>query len=103
MNIETLIDALDSVTWYNGLAATIRGWTELEPSKQTGCILCPECCWKDEQLQVFWMIAVFMFGNYGTSPRSGWIEDVEGFREFCRIVTFTLGEELEQLEGGGEE
>lgn len=100
MSLEKLIDALDSVTWYNGLAATIRGWAELEPDKKTGYILCPECCWEEEQLQVFWMIAVCLYGDYGTSPRSGWIEDVEGFRDFCRKVTSTLGEELEQMEEG---
>ena len=35
------------------------------------------------------MIAVEMFGSCGTSPRYGWIEDIDGFRQFCLDITET--------------
>lgn len=28
---------------------------------------------EDEIMELYWMLLVFTFGNYGTSPRSGWI------------------------------
>lgn len=33
-------------------------------------------------LQVIWMMCVCMFGDYGTSPRWGWIKDWQGCRTF---------------------
>ena len=60
------IEALDSVTWYNGLAETVFEWRLLEPDRYT--IGCPTryglkepCEWAELQLQVIWMIAVEMF------------------------------------------
>lgn len=28
----------------------------------------------DSQFEIFWMMLVLQFGDYGTSPRSGWLE-----------------------------
>ncbi len=88
----TVIEALDSVTWYNGLAETVFGWRSFMPDGHS--ISCPNnyglkepCDWAQQQLQVIWMIAVEMFGSCGTSPRYGWIEDVDGFRQFCLDIT----------------
>ncbi len=39
----------------------------------------------ENQLQVIWMIAVSLFGNYGTSPRSGWIES-NRYKDFCEWI-----------------
>ena len=33
------------------------------------------------------MIAVLLFGDYGTSPRSGWITDINGFKSFIDEIT----------------
>ena len=86
------IEALDSVTWYNGLAETVFEWRLLEPDRHV--IKCPTryglkepCEWAEQQLQVIWMIAVEMFGSCGTSPRYGWIEDIDKFRQFCLDIT----------------
>ena len=96
LTIEILIDALNSVTWYNGLAEEIIKWKDLKI--KYGHIL-PE--WysfeltdiEDKkgqaQLQVIWMLCVEMFGDYGTSPRFGWIEDIEGFYDFIDKITET--------------
>ena len=90
---ESLIAALDSVTWYNGLAEYVMKW-------KTDCPRVNGTIWRDEtyccgeidsviydQLQVIWMICVELFGDYGTSPRSGWIEDVDGFCKFIDDIT----------------
>ena len=99
IKIDELIDALDSVTWYNGLAEYIREWTE-------GKHLCANVCDDivlntddysklDErtraQIEVIWMICVCLFGDYGTSPRSGWIdrENEQHFHNFITAITAT--------------
>ena len=42
------------------------------------------------QVEIIWMILVLMFGNYGTSPRTGWIEK----DKFPELINF-----IELLEG----
>lgn len=88
MNAEALIDAIKSVVWYNGYDEVIDEWMKLEPGSDM--ILCPlECDTQSAaygQLQMLWMICVVLFGDYGTSPRFGWIEDVKGFREFLKRI-----------------
>ena len=76
---DDFLDALESVVWYNGYHDVVGGWKNLPRSGYRGWILPPK---NDEQSEVLWMIAVCLFGDYGTSPRSGWIENVEGFYEF---------------------
>lgn len=88
-------NALDYVTWYNGLAEDVAKWINLEP--KNGSIPCPNyyCgpenseCADYNQLQVLWMIAVVMFGDYGTSPRYGWITDIAAFRLWVSDITKT--------------
>jgi hypothetical protein len=89
---EDLLDALDAVVWYNGFGEIISEWEKLEP--EDGTIRAEY--YKHEydagttnQLEIIWMIAVLLFGDYGTSPRSGWIEDIESFRKFCHRITQT--------------
>lgn len=92
---EKLLDALDSVTWYNGLAELVLDWKNL-PVVTTvagGSQIQHQYRSLDgEQLEVIWMIAVSLFGDYGTSPRSGWITDVEGFYAFIDRITKTYRE-----------
>lgn len=87
MSAEKIIDALDAVTWYNGLAKEIIEWKKLP--KDDDVIACPDI--KDSQLQVIWMICCILFGDYGTSPRTGWIytENVGEFHKFIDAITFT--------------
>lgn len=98
----TLLDSLRSVLYYNGLTEIVRGWKELAPNeygnisvpKNYGAkrrhegLLTLEDAQDDAQLQVFWMLAVEQFGECGTSPRFGWITDVDGFREWVDRITF---------------
>lgn len=97
----SLLDALDGVTWYNGLAEEVFGWTFLptEGQEDRKIITFPRSVNPmnpdGQQLEVIWMIAVILFGDYGMSPRTGWIEDIEGFREFCQDITMTWKDKKE--------
>ena len=101
---HALIDALDSVVYYDGLGETLRKWRYADPHKQEA-ILPFTMYWNKEidpddyyQLQVIWMICVVLFGDYGTSPRSGWINDWDGFRDFIDKITTTYMEAEENEE-----
>lgn len=101
---EELIYALNSVTWYNGLAEIIVKWKD--PSYfENDCY--GDLSWNLEtfnsydmqtraQLQVIWMICVSLFGDYGTSPRSGWIEQKEDFYRFIDDITETYRDHVER-------
>lgn len=96
--------ALDAITWYNGLAPVVLTWASL-PTDKHGYISCPdnyglEIYTPDDwfQLQLIWMLAVELFGDCGTSPRYGWIENTEAFRHWCRKITkiYTESDEIDQ-------
>lgn len=87
---DTLLSALQSVVFYNGLSEQLKvARKHLLTQKQKikdgefDVQTCrPDClCSFDsngnsndfEQFEIFWMLLVLMFGNYGTSPRYGWI------------------------------
>ena len=94
LDADDFIDALDSVTWYNGLAEYVMAWKTIytkpfatkDPVMERLSDLDEE---ERSQLEVIWMIAVMLFGDYGTSPRSGWIEDIDGFYTFIDRITET--------------
>lgn len=75
---EDLIDVLDSIVMYNGIYKPLleikkmilenRGFKYNHMLKPEGQVF------KDEQFEIFWMMLVLQFGDYGTSPRSGWLE-----------------------------
>lgn len=101
---HAMIDALDSVVWYNGLGETLRKWRHADPHNQE--VILPFTMYRNNeidpdeyyQLQVIWMICVVLFGDYGTSPRSGWINDWDGFRDFIDKITTIYMEEEEEAE-----
>lgn len=79
---------------YNGYANTIRSWKTLEVSAGWQ-IACPENYNAPSSvkhgdhdwgtLQFIWGTAVYKFGDYGTSPRYGWI-DLDEHPEFYEWV-----------------
>lgn len=92
---NAIIDALDSVTFYNGLAEEVESWKDLEPSDYNSIsapdnIVIPKAP-DDYQLQVIWIILVELFGDCGTSPRSGWIYTAnrEEINKFIDRITYT--------------
>lgn len=90
---KSLLEALQSVVWYNGLSEELETWKDIEPENRSGWI--QQTYWPKyqnypeamAQLQVFWMICVELFGECGTSPRFGWIEDRESFKTFIDLLT----------------
>ena len=99
-----IIDALDSVTWYNGLYSPL--WKlkdELE-----NCMDESIYCFDDDlnekytdgynpQFEILWMILVLLYGNYGSSPRSGWLysKNKDNIIKFIdRITKIALESEL---------
>lgn len=46
----------------------------------------------DSQFEIFWMMLVLLYGDYGTSPRSGWLEmkNKEKIIEFIDKITTEL-------------
>lgn len=97
-----VVRALSSVTWYNGLAEEIIKWKE--PGyfdEEYGRLSWNWDYFRSEfdmsmreQIEVIWMICVCLFGDYGTSPRSGWIENKEEFYRFVDAITATYREVL---------
>lgn len=91
---KKILSAIESVVYYNGLGESVYPWKDMKPDDYTGYIR-PD--YRDKgyddslttQLEVIWMIAVMLYGEYGTSPRSGWIEDIAGFRNFIDAITET--------------
>ena len=101
MDSMGVINALDSVTWYNGLAETILKWKDIKPKDTIitclddygyGEIEMTTESWKDiGQLQAIWMICVVLFGDYGSSPRYGFIyeKNIKEFHDFIDAITET--------------
>ena len=106
--MDDYIIALNRLTWYNGLAETVYSWQKLKPhGSDVDVLLPPEnygCPTKDPgdiaQLQVVWMIAVSLFGNWGTSPRYAWIENKEDFYKWCKKITSLWQEDKEARQNG---
>ena len=103
VTIEKLIDALDSVTWYNGLAEIIVEWkNEYYFNTSANCLSWNWNTFESYdletryQIQAIWMICVELFGDYGTSPRSGWIEleNKDNFYKFIDDITETYRERI---------
>ena len=101
--------ALDSVTWYNGLAEHVLRWKQealpisglegrhFRVGSTTYGVEEPD----DRelyQLQVLWMIAVDKFGDCGTSPRTGWIENIPLFVLWCDEITQTYSYDIGSIE-----
>lgn len=106
---NAIIDALDSVTSYNGLAEEVESWKHLEPNDY-GSITAPDNVVipktaEDYQLQVIWMILVELWGDCGTSPRSGWLytANKEHIDTFIDGITETEQAERRMTKGGEDE
>ena len=79
-----LMDALRYVIHYNmpddyidNLICDVRAYEEFyHPTLGNGFMKDSPITW------VLWQIIICMYGDYGTSPRSGWITDVAGAIKF---------------------
>lgn len=98
INVEKLREVLDSVVWYNGYWEIVKEWIEALANPKGKYIYRPDEYDGDGGLEVLWMMCVLMFGNYGTSPRSGWVENTEQCREFLIWITKNTKEYEEYCE-----
>lgn len=74
---DMIVNAIKDAVWYNDLEAFIRHWIAVLENADNDYVLCPttyEVLKEHRDLQFIWMIIVLMFGDYGTSPRGGWVE-----------------------------
>lgn len=95
LSVNKIIYAIQTACYYNGLYEAFEDWIahgdnivaeEKKKHNRYYSINCPldVCPFRncgeeiDEdvyaQLQIIWMICVLLYGDYGTSPRFGWID-----------------------------
>ena len=101
-----IVDSIDSWIWYNCLGEGVSGLIEvleLYPDKDQDdfdpyftALEKWRTRWWD-QLEPLFMIIVCLFGNYGTSPRSGWVEraNMNECIRFLELCKSTYQEDLE--------
>lgn len=84
-------DPMALIVFYNGLADKVIEWRNYKQGDKPPYQTMEELDYEDSNIyEMIWMYCVLCFGNYGTSPRSGWIEDFDGFHKWI--------DEVEELE-----
>lgn len=101
ISADDYIYALKNVVSYNNLWQIIKRWKNIPRNSEYGFVSFQKdygagCEEEKFQLEVIWMIAVSLFGNYGTSPRSGWIEG-DKYNDFCKWID-TICEDCDYAE-----
>jgi hypothetical protein len=75
-------EALDSIVWYNGHYEWLKKLRDDLEAWDNGFFPYQgDIEWHTEQ-HCIWMLLVGMFGDWGTSIRTGWIEDIAGCIKF---------------------
>lgn len=106
---EEIVDAIDSWVWYNGLGQGVLDLIEVvklrnHDSNDTdgwNAYFNAWDLWYNEwcpDLQPLYMICVVIYGDYGTSPRSGWIDrkNISKCVEFLKMCCSTYVEDVEE-------
>ena len=77
-------DPMIGIVWYNGLEDIVIKWKDYKNDGTTPYFEYEASLSEGDyrQLQMVWMYLILCFGNYGTSPRCGWIEDFEGYNKW---------------------
>lgn len=71
-------DAMVGIVWYYGLEDEVIKWKDYKEGDEPPYFYSDYC----DYLEMVWMYLVLCFGDYGTSPRSGWIEDFDGYNKW---------------------
>lgn len=75
---EDIIEVLNAIVWYNGLYEPLLEIKKIileTPKFEYNHMLRPDGGYFEaNQFEIFWMMLVLKFGDYGTSPRYGWLE-----------------------------
>lgn len=83
----SLFEALESIIWYDGHYEWLKVLRdEMEKLPKGKFFTMPRSIKWHTEIHTIWMLLVGMFGDWGTSIRSGWIEDVSGCIEFIDAV-----------------
>lgn len=78
-----LFDALESIVWYDGHYVWLKDLRdELAKYPKDKNFLTPDDIEWHTEIHTIWMLLVGMFGDWGTSIRSGWIEDIQDCIDF---------------------
>ena len=92
---SNIVKAIGGVVSYNGLYDVIKDWKDLilaSKSEMVECLISGfepitlDGAYNFGQLQVIWMILVQLYGEYGTSPRFGWLIDKDGAAAFLDML-----------------
>ena len=94
---EEIIEAIASIVQYNGLDAPLKVWRRELDRQREGSFSLHDLELNNDlslvngiNLEIYdiaqehfiYMLLVLLYGNYGTSPRFGWIDDTEGAAAF---------------------
>lgn len=80
MTGEEILQALGDIAYYNGHEKEIKKvieYIEHYKGQFNNIIPMPEFLEKndcDYYINILWQLSVMLYGDYGTSPRSGWLE-----------------------------
>lgn len=94
---DTLIEALYGVIFYNDLEDDLLKTRaaladQLESSTKGGVGRLDELSGEGhDQFEIFWMLLVQMFGDYGASPRYGWV-NYDRLRDAMEFIDILLKE-----------
>lgn len=86
-NGQHLIEALESIIWYDGHYEWLKELRDdlIEHRKDRHYSMPDDIKWHTEE-HTIWMLLVGMFGGWGTSIRSGWLEEIDECIEFINTV-----------------
>ena len=80
-------ESLNLLVSYNGYSDYVKNFLGHISASEKDYVTCPE--WLKDPHSIagwIWFILVCRFGDYGTSPRFGWIEDKNGAMKFLRYL-----------------
>ena len=91
--MNDILYVLKIISHYNGYDDLFRKWANIKLATGENMLFKPDLNCKDwddreaAQIEIIWMMLVIMFGDWGTSPRYGWIKDIKAFRKFLNHLT----------------
>lgn len=93
--LEKLLNALDNVTWYNCYYEALEKIKTEISNKKLDEVTYYYDYGDDWGFQIIWMILVLMFGDYGTSPRTGYLtlKNKDEIIDFIDKITITGNED----------
>ena len=83
---KSLFDALENIIWYDGHYEWLKELRDELAQHQQRFYPMPHTIeWHTDQ-HTIWMLLVGMYGSWGTSIRSGWIEEIDECIQFIDAV-----------------